>query len=126
MHNKPLDDDNELDLNERSMSGLHKNHIALAHRGSHQSASTKQKISSSLAGKASNHKGKKQSTAARNDIANARGTRDPIGNKAWVVNSDNKTYRKTKTPVGFKKHKRTYSEQAVSIKSFKSFISEDL
>ena len=125
MDNRYLDDDNELDLNERSMSGTHKNHIALAHRGSHQSAQTKSKISSSLAGKPSNHKGKKQSTAAKNDIANARGTRDPIGNKSWVVNSDNKTYRKEKTPVGFKKHKRTYSEQAVPIKSFKSFISED-
>jgi hypothetical protein len=124
MHNKLLDDDLELDLNERSMSGTHKNHIALAHRGSHQSASTKSKISSSLAGKPSNHKGKKQSTSAKNDIANARGTRDPIGNKAWVVNSDNKTYRKTRTPVGFKKHKRHYSESAVSIKSFKEFISE--
>jgi len=124
MHNEYLDDNNDIDLNERSMSGTHKNHIALAHRGSHQSASTKQKISSSLAGRESNHKGKKQSTAARNDIANARGTRDPIGNKAWVVNSDNKTYRKTRTPVGFRKHKRHYSESAVSIKSFKQFISE--
>jgi hypothetical protein len=122
MDNRYLDDDNDIDLNERSMSGTHKNHIALAHRGSHQSAQTKSKISSSLAGRESNHKGKKQSTAARNDIANARGTRDPIGNKAWVVNSDNKTYRKTKTPVGFKKHKRTY--ESVSIKSFKQFISE--
>jgi hypothetical protein len=123
MDNRYLDDDNDVDLNERSMSGLHKNHIALAHRGSHQSAQTKSKISSSLAGRESNHKGKKQSTTARNDIANARGTRDPIGNKSWVVNSDNKTYRKTKTPVGFKKHKRHYSE-SVSIKSFKEFISE--
>ena len=124
MDNEYLDDDLELDLNERSMSGTHKNHIALAHRGSTQSASTKAKISSSLAGRESNHKGKKQSTAARNDIANARGTRDPIGNKAWVVNRDNKTYRKTKTPVGFRKHKRHYSESVVLIKSFKEFISE--
>lgn len=113
-------------INEKKrLSGTHKNHIALAHRGSKQSAHTKAKISSSLAGRESNHKGKKQSTSARNDIANARGTRDPIGNKAWVVNRDNKTYRKERTPVGFKAHKRTYSE-AVSIKSFKEFILEDL
>jgi hypothetical protein len=103
------------------MSGVHKNHIALAHRGTRQSAETKAKISKSLAGRESNHSGKKHTPGAKNRIGTARGHADRIKGKRWIVNSKEKTYRRKSAPDGFKVGQRQYNEQ---FKSFKQFIED--
>ena len=113
--------DNNDDIQER-MFGLHKAAIAHAHRGTHQSPETKKKISKSLSGQKSNHSGKKHDDEAKNRISNARGHYDPIKGKSWVVNADDKTYRKDNAPQGFKKHKRKFNE---SFMSFREFIERD-
>ena len=95
-------------VNERAMKGLHKSAIARAHRGTRQSAETKSKISKSMAGKPSNHTGKKHTPGTKNIISAKRGHRDPIGNKRWIVNSKEKTYRKAGAPEGFKLGHRRY------------------
>ena len=102
---------------QEKMSGLHKAAIASAHRGTHQSPDTKKKISKSLSGERSNHSGKKHDDEAKNRISNARGHYDPIKGKAWVVNSDNTTYRKDNAPQGYKLHKRKY-EEMLTLKDF--------
>ena len=108
-------------LIERRMSGVHKNHIALAHRGTRQSAETKAKISKSLAGRESNHSGKKHTAGAKNLIGTARGHADRIQGRRWIVNSKEKTYRRKSAPDGFKVGKRQYNE---SFKTFKQFIQD--
>jgi len=113
--------DNNDDIQER-MSGLHKAAIALAHRGTRQSPETKKKISKSLSGQKSNHSGKKHDNDAKNRIANDRGHYDPIKGKSWVVNADDKTYRKDHAPQGYKKHKRKFNEDYMS---FREFIERD-
>ena len=102
---------------QEKMSGLHKAAIASAHRGTNQSPDTKKKISKSLSGKTSNHSGKVHDDEAKNRISNSRGHYDPIKGKAWVVNSDNTTYRKDNAPQGYKLHKRKY-EEMLTLKDF--------
>ena len=96
-------------LAERNLSPYHKQALARAHKGNRQSASTKEKISKSMAGK-SNFSGKKHSQDAKNRIGIKRGDYDPIQGKSWIVNAKNQTYRKYHTPQGFKTHKRIYSK----------------
>ena len=107
---------------QEKMSGLHKAAIAHARRGTRQSPETKKKISNSLSGERSNHAGKKHDDESKNRISNTRGHYDPIKGKSWVVNSDDKTYRKDHAPQGYKKHKRKFNEDLMS---FKEFIERD-
>lgn len=97
-------------VNERVMSGRHKAAIARAHRGKTQSSDTKAKISKSLAGQSSNHAGRKHTPGTKNTISAKRGHRDPIGNKRWIVNSKEKTYRRSGAPEGFKLGHRRFSD----------------
>jgi len=106
------------ELVERAMSGAHKAAIGRAHRGSKQSSNTKSKISKSMAGKPSNHTGKAHTPGTKNIISAKRGHRNPIGNKRWIVNSKDKTYRRAGAPEGFKLGHRRYE-------SFSEFIDRD-
>ena len=102
----------------QELSSLHKAAIAQAHRGNHQSPSTKEKISKSMQGK-SNFQGKKHTTASKDDIRHERGHDDRIGGRAWIVNRKNKTYRRFSNPDGYKIHKRRFSEGTLI--SFKDY-----
>jgi hypothetical protein len=106
------------ELVERAMSGAHRAAIGRAHRGTTQNSKTKSKISKSLAGKPSNFVGKKHTPGTKNVISAKRGHRNPIGNKRWIVNSKNTTYRKAGAPEGFKLGHRRYE-------SFSEFIDRD-
>jgi len=121
MHKQSLSEAIAELVNERAMKGLHKSAIARAHRGTRQSADTKAKISKSLAGRESNHSGKKHTAGAKNRIGTARGHADRIKGKRWIVNSKEKTYRRKSAPDGFKVGQRQYNEQ---FKSFKQFIED--
>ena len=118
MHKQSLSEAIAELVNERAMKGLHKSAIARAHRGTRQSADTKAKISKSLSGQPSNHTGKKHTPGTKNVISVKRGHRDPIGNKRWIVNSREKTYRRAGAPEGFKLGHRRYE-------SFIEFIDRD-
>ena len=96
------------ELVERAMSNAHRAAIGRAHRGTKQKFKTKSKIAKSLAGKPSNHTGKKHTPGTKNTISAKRGHRNPIGNKRWIVNSREKTFRKPGAPEGFKLGHRRY------------------
>lgn len=90
---------------EKTLSAYHKAAIARAHRGMEHDKKTKDKISNSMKGKA-NHAGHKHSKAARDRISHERGHYDPIGDKKWIVNMANKTYRRSHEAQGFQfKHR---------------------
>ena len=110
MHRDTLSERIALIVNERVMSALHKNAIARAHRGTRQSPDTKKKISKSLEGRPSNFSGKKHTPGTKTTIGVKRGHRNPIGNKRWIVNSKEKTYRKSGAPEGFKLGQRHYRD----------------
>lgn len=113
-----IQDDGSLRIvSERAMSPYHKEKIAFAHRGNKQSASTKKKISKSMAGK-SNFKGKKHTAHAKDVIGAKRGSDDRIRGRRWIVNSSNKTYRRYHAPGGYKIGRRKFSESM----TFKDFI----
>ena len=119
MHKQTLSEAIAELVNERAMSGAHKAAIARAHRGSKHNSETKSKISKSMAGKPSNHTGKKHTPGTKNTISAKRGHRDPIGNKRWIVNSKEKTYRKAGAPEGFKLGHRRYE-------SFIEFVDQNV
>jgi hypothetical protein len=98
-----------LTLSEYKMTGLHKAAIAQARRGRHQSASTKAKISGSMAGK-TNHAGSTHTEKSKDRIRHKRGHDDRIDGKRWIVNSRDKTYRRNKAPEGFKLGQRKFDE----------------
>lgn len=89
------------------MSAAHKEAIARAHRGNKQSASTKKKISSSMAGK-SNFEGKHHSKASKDRIRHKRGHDDRVRGRRWVVNASGKTARKRVAPAGYLLGHRRY------------------
>lgn len=104
-------------LNERTMSPYHKEKIASAHRGNRQSASTKKKISRSMAGK-SNFAGKKHSDHARDVIGAKRGSDDRIRGRRWIVNSSGKTYRRYHAPGGYKVGRRKFNEEFLGFRDW--------
>jgi hypothetical protein len=117
MHKQTLEQ-SIAELVERAMSGAHRAAIGRAHRGTKQKFKTKSKISKSLVGKPSNFVGKKHTPGTKTTISVKRGHRDPIGNKRWIVNSREKTYRKAGAPEGFKLGHRRYE-------SFIEFIEQN-
>jgi len=106
-----------MSLLEKTLSSTHKQAIAQAHHGSHMDASTKAKISRSMAGK-SNFAGKKHSTAEKDKIRHSRGHDDRIRGARWIVNRSDKTYRRHSAPNGFKVGQRKYDESFMSFKQF--------
>jgi len=98
-----------MSIQEKTLSPTHRNAIAAGHRGLHQDQSTRLKIAKAMAGKA-NFKGKKHTELSKDRISHARGHYDPIGNKHWIVNASEKTYRATKTPDGYKSHRRRFKD----------------
>ena len=97
-------------LIEKSLSISTKAKISRAKKGHTTSSETKSKISKTKTGQPSNFEGKKHTPGTKNVISAKRGHRDPIGNKRWVVNSKEKTYRKAGAPEGFKLGHRRFSD----------------
>lgn len=89
------------------MTQAHRAKLAHAHKNNDQSASTEDKISASMVGN-DNRDGTSHDKKAKDKIARKRGNRDPIGNKRWIVNAYNKTFRSTHAPYGYKDRKRNY------------------
>lgn len=92
---------------EYTMTADHKKKIADAHSHTTHTPATKRKIAKSMAGK-KNHEGKTHSETAKRKISLGRGERDPIQGRHWIVNINNKTYRKHSTPIGWQPHRRHY------------------
>ena len=104
------------------MTGLHKAAIAQARRGRHQSASTKAKISKSMAGK-TNHAGSTHTEKSKDRIRHKRGHDDRIDGKRWIVNSRDKTYRRNNAPEGFKIGQRKFAEaDNMNLMSFADYL----
>lgn len=93
----------------KTLSSTHKQAIAQAHHGSHMSASTRAKISKSMAGK-SNFEGKSHSTAEKDKIRHSRGHDDRVRGARWIVNRSDKTYRRHSAPNGYKIGQRKFEE----------------
>ncbi len=96
---------------EYTMTAAHKKKIADAHNLSTHTPATKRKIAKSMAGK-KNHAGKTHSETSKRKISLGRGERDPIQGRHWIVNINNKTYRKHSTPIGWQPHRRRYKRFA--------------
>ena len=92
---------------EYDMTAMHKSKIASARRNADHSKEVEDKISTSMMGN-TNRVGSKHSQNTKNKIGTKRSSYDPIGNKAWMVNSKNQTIRSTSVRKGFKNHKRIY------------------
>lgn len=92
---------------EYDMTAVHKSKIASARRNADHSKEVEDKISTSMMGN-TNRVGSKHSQNTKNKIGTKRSSYDPIGNKAWMVNSKNQTIRSTSVRKGFKNHKRIY------------------
>ena len=92
---------------EYRMTQAHKAKLAHAHKNNDQSKSTEDKISRAMTGN-DNRDGTRHDKVAKAKIARERGNRDPIGNKRWIVNAYNKTFRSTHAPYGYKDRKRNY------------------
>jgi hypothetical protein len=116
-NNYPITDTEMNELLVERMSGLHKAAIASAHRGTHQSADTKAKISKTMAGH-SNFQGKTHTTDERDRIRHARGHDDRIQGRHWIVNAKDKTYRKHSAPNGFKVGQRHWVKEHMTFKSY--------
>ncbi len=92
---------------EYRMTRAHKSELARSHKNNNQSDSTENKIAAAMIGN-TNRDGASHSKTAKDKIASKRGKRDPIGNKRWIVNAYNKTFRSTHAPYGYKDRKRNY------------------
>jgi hypothetical protein len=92
---------------EYTMTAAHKRKIADAHSHSTHTPATKRKIAKSMAGK-KNHQGKRHNETAKRKISLGRGERDPIQGRHWIVNLNNKTYRRHSTPIGWQPHRRKF------------------
>ena len=92
---------------EYRMTQAHRAKLAHAHKNNDQTKSTEDKISRAMVGN-DNRDGSRHDKKAKAEISRERGNRDPIGNKRWIVNAYNKTFRSTHAPYGYKDRKRNY------------------